>query len=40
MTSKIVDPKNKYNRNKYNGKLETDEQHYYYLNGYCIIPIW
>lgn len=40
---KIIDPKQKqtkinYNKNKYTGKYETDEQHYYYLHGYLSIP--
>lgn len=37
---KIIDPKEKYNINKVTGKYETDEQHYYYVNGYCSLPIW
>lgn len=28
----------KYNVNKNTGKFETDEQHYYYLYGYCMLP--
>lgn len=35
---KIIEPQVKYNRHKDTGKLETDEQHYYFLNGYCMIP--
>lgn len=40
---KITDPKTKetkinYNKNKYTGKYETDEQHYYYLHGYLTLP--
>ena len=37
---KIIDSKIKYNKNKDTGKFETDEQHYYYVNGYCSLPIW
>ena len=28
----------KYNVNKNTGKFETDEQHYYYVYGYCMLP--
>lgn len=38
LKSKYQEPKHKYNKNKETGKLETDEQHYYFVNGYCSIP--
>lgn len=30
--------KHGYNHNKYTDKLETDEQHYYFINAYCMLP--